>query len=302
MMITEKVCAMNILLADDGSEHSQAAVTMLGDLPLSETSQIMALRVFTPASTGEVWGLEDALKLTRAALEKQGKNVESHLALGHPAEEIVKTAQQRNSDLIVMGAKGLRATLGILLGGVAQQVVEHADRPVLVIRAPYTGIKRVLLAIDGSPQSQDMISCISKFPLPDGVEIHILHVAPPLVSAESAANYWIVGADTPTYFSLSEIQEKLEKQTQQEELMGQKILANATEILLHDAGIESKSSLLRGDAATEIIQYVKDNQIDLVVSGGRGLSRIRSWLLGSVSRKLLHYAPCSVMVVKGKPD
>ncbi len=62
--------------------------------------------------------------------------------------------------------------------------------------------------------------------------------------------------------------------------------------------MEASSVLLRGDAATEIIEYVKTNQIDLIVSGSRGLSEVRGWLLGSVSRKLVHYAGCSVLVVK----
>ena len=44
-----------------------------------------------------------------------------------------------------MGAKGLRATLGILLGGVAQTVVEYANWPVLVVRAPFEGLHKVLL-------------------------------------------------------------------------------------------------------------------------------------------------------------
>jgi nucleotide-binding universal stress UspA family protein len=45
---------------------------------------------------------------------------------------------------------------------------------------------------------------------------------------------------------------------------------------------------------------VKQNQIDLIVAGSRGLSRVRSWLLGSVSRKLVHYSGCSVLIVRGQ--
>jgi len=52
-------------------------------------------------------------------------------------------------------------------------------------------------------------------------------------------------------------------------------------------------------AVTEIIQYAKENQVDLIVAGSRGLTSMQSWLLGSVSRKLVHYAGCSVLIVKG---
>ena len=71
---------------------------------------------------------------------------------------------------------------------------------------------------------------------------------------------------------------------------------------LRSWGVKASSALLQGDAATEIIEYVKTNQVNLVVSGSRGLSQVQGWLLGSVSRKLVHYAGCSVLVVKGMAE
>ena len=63
-------------------------------------------------------------------------------------------------------------------------------------------------------------------------------------------------------------------------------------------GIKAKNALLQGDAATEIIQYASNKEIDLIIAGSRGLSPMQSWLIGSVSRKLVHYAGCSVLLVK----
>ena len=64
----------------------------------------------------------------------------------------------------------------------------------------------------------------------------------------------------------------------------------------------AQSAMPRGDAATEILDYIKENDIDLVVCGSRGLSQVTGWLLGSVSRKLVHYADCSVMIVKSRGE
>jgi nucleotide-binding universal stress UspA family protein len=55
---------------------------------------------------------------------------------------------------------------------------------------------------------------------------------------------------------------------------------------------------LRGDAATEILNFAQNINADLIVAGSRGLSQIQGWLLGSVSRKLVHYARCSVLIAK----
>ena len=300
-MITPKLCTLNILLADDGSEHSRAAVELLGDLPLDEHSRIKALRVFTPSDNAEVWLLERSLEITEEALKNQGKRIESEIVLGHPAEKIIEVAQKHEASMIVIGAKGLRATLGILLGGVVQQVAEHAELPVMVVRSPYDGLKRILLVIDGSEESKALVSCMGGFPLPQGAGFEVLHIAPPIPGESEIVQYWPSGVDVSLSIPFEEIQKEIEERAEKEERYGERILAEALETL-QESGVEAKSTMLRGDAATEIIQYAKDHEIDLIVSGGRGLGTIKSWLLGSVSRKLLHYAPCSVMVVKGKGE
>ena len=298
-MVTPKLCTHNILLADDGSAHSRAAAQLLCELPLADDSQIKVLRVFTPSDTANVWLLEKALKKTEKVLCEGGRTVESEIILGHPAEMIIKTAERDNANMIVIGAKGLRATLGILLGGVAQQVAEHAERPVLVVRAPYNGIKRVLLVIDGSEESQKMLNCMSDFPLPTGAEFDVLHVAPPIPSEQEIVQYWPSGMDVSFTVPIEEIREQIKERAEREEEFGKKILTEASATLAK-SGIQTQIVFLRGDAATEIIEYAKERRVDLIVSGGRGLGPVRSWILGSVSRKLLHYAPCSVMVVKTK--
>lgn len=300
-MNKSKLCALNILLADDGSEHSQAAVELLGDLPLDEQSHIMALRVFTPTHTSNVWALEKALKATEEKLRSQGKRVESELVLGKPAEKIIEVAQKHEASMIVMGARGLRATFGILLGGVVQQVAEHAELPMIVVRTPYNGLKRILLVINNSEESKTMLSCMGNFPTPAESAFDVLYVAPPIPSEKEIAPYRPDGIDASLSPHPEGIQEEIDQRVEKEERIGLKILAEAIEILKEE-GIDAKSTLLRGDAATEIIEYAKEHQTDLIVCGGRRLSSMRSWLLGGVSRKLLHYAPCSVMVVKGRQE
>ena len=101
-------------------------------------------------------------------------------------------------------------------------------------------------------------------------------------------------APVPSY----ETEELLAKQAEEEERQGG-VLLDQTIMALSDFGIEATSVLMRGDAATEIIEYSNQNQIDLIVAGSRGLSQMRRLLLGSLSRKLVHYAGCSVLIVKG---
>ena len=58
------------------------------------------------------------------------------------------------------------------------------------------------------------------------------------------------------------------------------------------------SKLREGDPASEIAAETKESAFDVVVVGHRGQSRIREVFLGSVSEKVSHSAPCSVVIVR----
>jgi nucleotide-binding universal stress UspA family protein len=127
--MVKPICFQNILLADDGSEHARAAIQLLLKLPLSPQTHITVLRVFGSQQATEAFSLEAALKETCTLFRDKGFQADPELELGFPTEKIIEYTDQHHPDLIVLGAKGLRATLGILLGGVAQQVIEYASWP-----------------------------------------------------------------------------------------------------------------------------------------------------------------------------
>lgn len=61
---------------------------------------------------------------------------EAEVAAGHPAETIVRIAQERDADLIVIGTHGHTGLHHMLLGSVAEKVVRLAPCPVLTVRWP----------------------------------------------------------------------------------------------------------------------------------------------------------------------
>jgi len=242
--------------------------------------------------------LERALADSKAILGSVKATVKTELLTGYPAEQISEYAAKNIPDLIVLGAKGRRATLGILLGGVVQQIVEYAEDPVLVVRSPYEGLQRILIVTDGSVHSQRAMRFLGQFPIPDLTEVHVLHVLPPMPSPAMIARSWPAGSELMAPVPSYETEEMLAKQAEEEERHGNALLAGSLESL-GDYGIEAKGVLLRGAAATEIIEYANQYKIGLIVAGSRGLSQMRRLLLGSLSRKLVHYAGCSVLIVKG---
>jgi nucleotide-binding universal stress UspA family protein len=295
MMAEKNNGHFKILLGDDRSEHALAAVALLEDLPFPSGTDITVFRVFSPTQSTDLMLMEDALNQTCNRLRKKGLHAKPELLLGFPTEKFLKYAEEQKPDLIIIGAKGLRATMGILVGGVAQQVVEYAPCPVLVVRAPYNGLRGVMLVTDGSASSQQALQFLGRLPLPVGTRLWVMHVLPPppiplMIVETPMGNVPIALQDSGKAVTLGTKEEK----------EGQ-ALVDSTRKALQAMGKPAEGILKRGDAATEIMAVVKEQNIDLLITGSRGLSPIRSWMMGSLSRKLVHYSGCSVLVVRKLP-
>lgn len=295
---TTRIEPLRILMADDGSKHSQAAIQFIQRLPAPSGSHIKVITVFPPRQISDHEALSARMETTAARLSEAGYQVETELILGYPAEKILEVADQISPSLIVLGARGLRATLGILLGGVAQQVVEYANWPVLVVRAPDRELRQILLVTDGSECSHKALHYIQHFPLPSSTKLEIMHVLPPTpLPSQAIAQTWPLGPEMVSPI-IPELSEQQLIWQQEEEEAGRELLAR-TQADFKALGLQTETIMRRGDAASEIIDYCQKQDVDLIIAGSRGLSSVRGWLLGSVSRKLIHYAGCSVLIVKG---
>jgi nucleotide-binding universal stress UspA family protein len=62
--------------------------------------------------------------------------------------------------------------------------------------------------------------------------------------------------------------------------------------------LEIKTEIIVGHPAQEIIKYAAERKTDIIIMGQRGRSKVAKWLLGSVSRRISTYAPCTVAIVK----
>jgi len=84
------------------------------------------------------------------------------------------------------------------------------------------------------------------------------------------------------------------------------LIIKVEERLKHEFGssvgeaIESSIVILDGHISSEIIRFLREQDIDLVVLGSYGASGMGLVLFGSVANRVSHKAPCSVMIVRHK--
>ena len=149
---------MKVLLAVDGSKHSESAVETLKNFKFSDGDQIKIITVIDMAvpPTLDFYGgyLPNTIEIERNARENAEKIVEattqkiknyfsgadvfvaSEVLSGSPESRIVETAEKFQADLIVVGSHGYKRWERILLGSVSNSVVHHAPCSVLVVRSP----------------------------------------------------------------------------------------------------------------------------------------------------------------------
>jgi nucleotide-binding universal stress UspA family protein len=154
-----------ILVATDFSEDSQRALTYAEELARKFSSEIVLLHVDQPLApvmvSPELGPALDMGAMSRIAEEQRvlaqreldktvtrirdgGLKARSMLKVGSPFLEIITTAQSEGADLIVLGTHGRSGLAHVLLGSVAERVVQKSPCPVLTIRHPDRKFKHPL--------------------------------------------------------------------------------------------------------------------------------------------------------------
>lgn len=144
-----------VTIAHDGSPGAREAVRFIAKWPLVPSTRMCIIGVAepmrypstAPAILGAALGaavsdvereraraLERVLAPEAEALRSRGTTVDLHVTTGPPAAEIVRYAEGNDSDLVVIGARGLGTMKRLLLGSVSEAVLRHAGCPVLVVR------------------------------------------------------------------------------------------------------------------------------------------------------------------------
>jgi nucleotide-binding universal stress UspA family protein len=139
----------NILIALDGSEASQRALSRAVDEAKVWNAQLQAIYV---VETGLFSSLppDNTVEIMYRVLEKEGKSVlekakkfgasngvtiATHTKQGHAGSEIIALADKEKTDLIMVGSHGKSNTDRLLIGSVSTFVVTHSKVTTMVVRS-----------------------------------------------------------------------------------------------------------------------------------------------------------------------
>jgi nucleotide-binding universal stress UspA family protein len=136
--------------------------------------------------------------------------------------------------------------------------------------------KSIVWATDGSEVADQALSLVQELAKEDGASVTIVHVVERLEGSG--------GIGQPRRVDEEELQQHFRDVTDQLKAAG----IDATLKIKGDVGVRP---------AHEVVNAAKEEKADLIVAGTRGRHAISGLLLGSTTHRLLHIAPCPVLVV-----
>lgn len=294
----------HILVPLDGSKLAECVLPHVVVLAQALTARIFLLRVLecqhaTPSEENFVdvfqWmaGKTEAryyLEQVAESLRALDLSVESGLAEGNAAEQIVDHAQRQNADLIVLSSHGQHGLSRWNVSSVVQKVLLGSHRSILLVRA-YLPVsrelsgrhyERILVPLDGSLRAE-----------------YALPVAVHLARASSARLILGHVVQRPA------IPRRLPPTPEDLELAEQLVTRNRTDIdgyfqeLQRQLPLDVEVCLLVGDEpAAALHTLVEQKEADLVVLCAHGYSGSNRWPFGSVAANLILYGSTPLLIVQ----
>ena len=281
-----------VIIASELSSTAFAALYCLKGLKSLGVTECLLLQCVSPADMNAVTApfvsrvLEEALARQKAILDEQGFAVQTRVLKGKMKNELNRIAVEEDFSLIVASSRGHSLLGEVMLGGVAREVIHHAQKPMLLVK----------VAENPAEATDKVKDC--------NLTEHILFPTDFSDNARLAFEYLkVIAADGAKKVTLLHVQDlsriapdRLEEFNKADELRLQELKKS----LSATGSIEVDTKLLEGSPAVEIIRLINEQKIPLVVMGSQGRGFVNELFLGSVSHNVARHSAASVLLVPAK--
>lgn len=169
---------------------------------------------------------------------------------------------ETNADLIILGKRGETAnSASEHLGVNMERIVRASHKPCLVTPKEFKSVSKVLLAYDGGESCQKALNYLRKLPLFQDLELHIITIAN---RDKKAAIQHLKTAET----------------------------------VATSANFKPTCQLLTGEPEEKMQRYVENHDIDFLIMGAYGHSRIRHLVIGSTTAQMLRSSHIPVLLFR----
>jgi len=286
-----------IALAFDGSQNSFEACEVAGQIAHGFKATLTAIYVI-PLSIG-IRSRPIPDEKVRASLAKamslaasyEGVSAKGEILDSRSlsvSESVLDYVSKEKSDLLVAGTRGFGGFERLLLGSVSSNLVTYSQCSVLVVRAPKKDVeekinlRRVLVATDGSENSSAGVRLVISLGKALSLKLTFVNIVYlPSMTFTAGAGNWYDRA-------IAESRDEGKRITEEAQLLAMK------------NGVEAETKIIDEfhSPIEGITKFADLGNYDLIVVGTRGLGGFKRLFLGSVASGVVHYAHCSVLVVR----
>lgn len=197
---------------------------------------------------------------------------------GLPQVEIGRLAEDRKADLIVLGRKPRSRTTRMFLGDTADAVVRRSRIPCLLVPPGLGGLSRMLVALDGTDRGFIVYALAMDLAHAGSMQLSAVTVEPAWPGEPAALAGTLPSARSERLAAM---------------IAGQSRRASQTTETLKPRALQVR----HGDIVDEVVAAVTDTAADVLVLGFHRGGPALVVEGGSVSRRLLHVAPCAVLTL-----
>jgi nucleotide-binding universal stress UspA family protein len=199
---------------------------------------------------------------------------------GDPGEALVELC--RDASMLVVGARGHGAVVGLLAGSVSQYAARHADCPVVAVRPAHDrDARRVVVGVDYTPEADEAIRFAFQLASDLRVDLAAIHTWNAASLHGAGTQVLPMPADVGT-----EVHEQHQALADSLAMWQQKFPA-----------VPLTVEAIPGHAGAVLVDT--SEHAGIIVVGSRQRHTVTGVLRGSVSEKVLHHARCPVVVARG---
>lgn len=202
---------------------------------------------------------------------------------GSAIDSILSQSEKQDYDLILMGTHGKKG-IRKWLGSVSAEIINSSKTSSFISRDE-NKCKNMLITTDGTKCSAGIIKSVLPNLKLDEKEIHICMVNddPHLLFLEGALDKeWIL-----------EIQ-------RQQQYYASKAIQEIESIIKEQNVNTAKIKIMTGNPSEKIVEYAKENEIDMIIMGSQNKSKLDRFLTGSVSKRVIENVSCDVWLARCK--
>jgi nucleotide-binding universal stress UspA family protein len=275
-----------ILIPTDGSEYGKTAIGFAIYIAKKLQAQLIGLHVvdiglmrgpvfsdisgsiglppyqeFLPVIEAGLDGrAETVLKAFRERCEAAGLHPETVKAVGVIDETIIEEGKKTDWILLAQRGENFHLAKGGILGSTAELVVRNSGKPVMVTPKTYQDIESMALAYDGSPPAHNALKLAVNL-------------------SEKAA--WPL-----TIICITEDQTAADR------------LHKKIDTYLEPFQIDCETIVIRGKDNREIIKFIQEGSVELLVMGAYGHNRLRQLFIGSTTSDVIQKSSIPVLLTR----